>query len=406
MEKTIYSVKQLNSYIKGLIDSDQFLSDVKVEGEVGNCSYNSSGHIYFSIKENNDVINCVMFKSNAMKLKFKIEQGQKIVLRGRVSVYEPHGKYQLYVSTAEPAGEGDLYRKYELLKKELEERGLFSDMYKKAIPKYSLKVGIATSATGSVIQDIRNVTQRRNKYVQLILKPTMVQGVQAAKSIVNSIRALDAMDLDVIIVGRGGGSLEDLWCFNEEIVAQAIFDCKTPIISAVGHETDFSISDFVADLRAPTPSAAAELAVFEYEKFINDLERVKLDLKNQLTNKITNYKNRIKMLEAKINSKSPMSKLVTYKQMISDLREKISMTFENKFAKKKHSLQMLTQRLEGLSPLNKIGNGYLYATTNRGALNSTKDIKVDDMISMILKDGNVEAKVTDIIDGENYGKEK
>ena len=257
MEKSIYSVKQLNSYIKNILEADPFLKNITVQGEVGNCNYHGSGHIYFTIKENTDVINCIMWKGNASKLKFRMEPGQQIVIKGYVGVYEAQGKYQLYANEIEPAGLGDLYQKYEKLKAELEERGLFSDMYKKPIPKYSLKIGVATSETGAVINDIINVTSRRNKYVQLYLKPTAVQGELAAQSIVNSIKFLDEQNLDVIIVGRGGGSLEDLWCFNEEIVAQAIFDCQTPIISAVGHETDFSISDFVADLRAPTPSAAA-----------------------------------------------------------------------------------------------------------------------------------------------------
>ena len=427
MEKSVYSVKQLNKYIKNTLESDPFLSNITVQGEVGNCNYHSSGHIYFSIKENTDVINCIMWKGNAAKLKFKMEPGQQIVIKGYVGVYEAQGKYQLYANEIEPAGLGDLYQKYEKLKAELEERGLFSEMYKKPIPKYSLKIGVATSETGAVVNDIINVTSRRNPYVQLYLKPTMVQGEQAAQSIVNSIKFLDEQDLDVIIVGRGGGTLEDLWCFNEEIVAQAIFDAKTPIISAVGHETDFSISDFVADLRAPTPSAAAEIAVFEFEEFENTLDRYKVAFRNQIDGKLRAYKNKTEVYESRIEKFSPMSKLTTYKQLISEYRDKLSYSFNDKFAeakraipdyrknlkklfddkftRRKHTLQLFIEKLEGLSPLEKISRGFAYVSGADGPIVSTKDVDVGDDISLIIKDGKIDAKVSGKQDGEIYGKE-
>ncbi len=427
MEQSVYSVKQLNSYIKNTLESDPFLSNITVQGEVGNCNYHGSGHIYFSIKENTDVINCIMWKGNAAKLKFRIEPGQQIVIKGYVGVYEAQGKYQLYANDIEPAGLGDLYQKYEKLKAELEERGLFSEMYKKPIPRYSLKIGVATSKTGAVVNDIINVTTRRNPYVQLYLKPTVVQGELAAQSIVNSIKFLDEQDLDVIIVGRGGGSLEDLWCFNEEIVAQAIFDAKTPIISAVGHETDFSISDFVADLRAPTPSAAAELAVFEFDEFQNMLERYRMTFRNYIDNKIESYKNKSKIYESKIEQFSPMSKLTTYKQLISEKRDKLAYTFndkfsetkrlipdykdnlkkyfDDKFVRRKHTLQLFIEKLEGLSPLEKISRGFAYVSGADGPIVSTKDVDIGDDISLIIKDGKIDAKVSGKQDGEIYGKE-
>ena len=427
MEQSVYSVKQLNSYIKNTLENDPFLKNLTVQGEVGNCNYNRSGHVYFTIKENTDVINCVMWKGNVAKLKFKIEPGQQIVVKGYVGVYEAQGKYQLYANEVEPAGLGDLYKKYEKLKAELEERGMFSEMYKKPIPKYSLKIGVATSETGAVINDIINVSSRRNPYVQIYLKPTMVRGELAAQSIVNSIKYLDEQDLDVIIIGRGGGSLEDLWCFNEEIVAQAIFDCQTPIISAVGHETDFSISDFVADLRAPTPSAAAEIAVFEYDEFINTLERYKLTFRNQIDGKLESYKNRVEVYESKIEKHSPMAKLTTYKQLISEYRDKLSYNFNDKFAeakrmipdyknnlknyfndkflRRKHTLQLFIEKLEGLSPLEKISRGFAYVSGADGPIVSTKDVDVGDDISLIIKDGKIDAKVSGKQDGEIYGKE-
>ena len=421
MEKSVYSVKQLNKYIKNTLENDPFLSNITVQGEVGNCNYHGSGHIYFSIKENTDVINCIMWKGNAAKLKFRIEPGQQIVIKGYVGVYEAQGKYQLYANEIEPAGLGDLYQKYEKLKAELEERGLFSDMYKKPIPKYSLKIGIATSETGAVVNDIINVTTRRNPYVQLYLKPTVVQGELAAQSIVNSIKYLDEQDLDVIIVGRGGGSLEDLWCFNEEIVAQAIFDAKTPIISAVGHETDFSISDFVADLRAPTPSAAAELAVFRIDEFD------KMAIRSEIDGKLELYRNKIEVYESKVEKHSPMAKLNTYKQLISEYRDKLSYSFNDRFAeakrmvpdykerlkkyfddkflRRKHTLQLFIEKLEGLSPLEKISRGFAYVSGADGPIVSTKDVNVGDDISLIIKDGKIDAKVSGKQDGEIYGKE-
>ena len=424
MEQSVYSVKQLNSYIKNTLENDPFLMNVSVQGEVGDCT--DRGHIYFSIKENKDVIKCVMFSNQAKGLKFKLETGQKVIVKGRIGVYEPYGTYQLYANEIEPAGEGDLYKKYEKLKAELEERGMFSEMYKKPIPKYSLKIGVATSETGAVINDIINVSSRRNPYVQIYLKPTMVQGELAAQSIVNSIKYLDEQDLDVIIIGRGGGSLEDLWCFNEEIVAQAIFDCQTPIISAVGHETDFSISDFVADLRAPTPSAAAEIAVFEYDEFINTLERYKLTFRNQIDGKLESYKNRVEVYESKIEKHSPMAKLTTYKQLISEYRDKLSYNFNDKFAeakrmipdyknnlknyfndkflRRKHTLQLFIEKLEGLSPLEKISRGFAYVSGADGPIVSTKDVDVGDDISLIIKDGKIDAKVSGKQDGEIYGK--
>lgn len=470
MEKSIYSVKQLNSYIKNILETDPFLKSITVQGEVGNCNYHGSGHIYFTIKENTDVINCIMWKGNASKLKFRMEPGQQIVIKGYVGVYEAQGKYQLYANEIEPAGLGDLYQKYEKLKAELEERGLFSEMYKKPIPKYSLKIGVATSETGAVINDIINVTSRRNKYVQLYLKPTAVQGELAAQSIVNSIKFLDEQDLDVIIVGRGGGSLEDLWCFNEEIVAQAIFDAKTPIISAVGHETDFSISDFVADLRAPTPSAAAELAVFEYDEFVNTLERYRTTFRNYIDIKIDAYKNKTEVYESKIEKFSPMSKLNTYKQQVSEYSDKMQYVFHNLIQKTKrdvkddikyicnsmmdivnheknslviqkkdihncfsshlnqfknklnnnetnlkhhysnnknevkNKLKVLIEKINALSPLERISKGYAYVSGTEGPVYSVDNINIGDEVSLIIKDGKILTKVIDKEKGEKYVK--
>ena len=274
----VYSVTQVNSYIKNMFVQDFLLRRISVKGEVSNCKYHSSGHIYFTLKDSGGTLSAVMFAGQRKGLGFRLAEGQQVVVKGTVDVYERDGRYQLYASEIELAGRGDLYVRFEKLLRELEEMGMFAAQYKRPIPRYAMSVGIVTAPTGAAIRDIINISRRRNPYVQLILYPALVQGQGARESIVNGIRTLDAMGLDVLIVGRGGGSIEDLWAFNEEEVARAIFACETPVISAVGHETDVTVADYVADLRAPTPSAAAELAVFDYARFAADLEARKRKL--------------------------------------------------------------------------------------------------------------------------------
>lgn len=251
---------------------------ISVSGEISNCKYHSSGHIYFTLKDSSGIIQAVMFAGNRRGLTFHMKEGDNVVVTGSIEVYERDGKYQLYASEITLAGAGDLYLKYEALKKELEEMGMFAAEYKQEIPKYARTIGIVTASTGAAVRDIYNIAQRRNPYVQLILYPALVQGEGAAQSIVNGIHAMEQLKPDVLIVGRGGGSIEDLWAFNEEIVARAVFDCPIPVISAVGHETDTTIADYVADLRAPTPSAAAELAVFDVRDFYETMEQYRLQM--------------------------------------------------------------------------------------------------------------------------------
>ncbi|MEE1028878.1 MAG: exodeoxyribonuclease VII large subunit, partial [Agathobacter sp.] len=264
MTKNVYTVGQVNNYIKNMFAQDFLLHRISIKGEVSNCKYHSSGHIYFTLKDSAGTISAIMFAGNRRGLNFQMKEGDKVIVTGSVEIYERSGSYQIYAREIELDGEGNLYLKFEALKRELEEMGMFAPEYKQPIPKYSKRIGIVTAPTGAAVQDIRNISYRRNPYVQLILYPALVQGDGAAESIVNGIRALEHIGVDVIIVGRGGGSIEDLWAFNEEIVARAIFDCQIPVISAVGHETDWTIADYVADMRAPTPSAAAELAVYDY----------------------------------------------------------------------------------------------------------------------------------------------
>ena len=291
MARNVYTVKQVNSYIKNMFTQDFMLNRIYVKGEVSNCKYHTSGHIYFSLKDESGTIACVMFAGQRGGLSFHMREGQQIIVLGSVNVYERTGSYQLYAQEIRLDGEGTLYEKYQMLKQELEEMGMFAPEYKKAIPRYAKRIGVVTAPTGAAVRDIMNISARRNPYVQLLLYPAQVQGEGAKESIVRGIRMLETKNVDVIIVGRGGGSIEDLWAFNEEIVARAIFDCPIPVISAVGHETDTTIADYVADLRAPTPSAAAELAVFDIQDFygnigqyriqMNRLMKAKLDIRKQ-----------------------------------------------------------------------------------------------------------------------------
>lgn len=397
--ESVYTVGQVNNYIKGLFNQDFQLRRIYVKGEVSNCKYHTSGHIYFSLKDKTGVLSAVMFAGNRSGLKFKLEEGQNVVVLGNITVYERDGKYQLYAKEIILEGAGLLYQRFEQLKVELSEMGLFDPMYKKPIPKYALKVGICTAMTGAAIQDIINISRRRNPYVQLSLYPCLVQGEEASRSIVNGIHCLDEMNLDTIIVGRGGGSIEDLWAFNEEIVAKAIFDCNTPIISAVGHETDTTIADYVADMRAPTPSAAAELAIFDYNEFLNKLSGAKQTLSYWLQMKLENKKNLLNQYETKLQLYSPMTMLQSKKQYTSDLNEKLIDIMNQLLIDRKHKLQLYSERLKGLSPLERISKGYAYVSDSKGnALVSVSDVEIEEEVTLIIRDGKINAKV--------IGKEK
>lgn len=398
--KSVYSVSQVNSYIKNMFTQDFVLNSIYIKGEVSNCKYHTSGHIYFSLKDKGGVISGVMFAGNRGGLNFTLKEGQDVIVLGSVSVYEKSGSYQVYAKQIMLDGAGQLYQKYEELKKELEEMGMFDIMYKQPIPKYATKIGICTASTGAAIQDIRNISSRRNPYVQLYLYPAIVQGENAVANIVQGLRYLDEMDMDVIIVGRGGGSIEDLWAFNEEAVARTIFNMKTPVISAVGHETDTTIADYVADLRAPTPSAAAELAVFDYNEFKNKLFQYKRTLENKLEREIQKNRILVKNYEARVNYASPKNQLLTKKQYVDELFTKMENLFKNKLTNDKHTLGILAERLNGLSPLNKLSNGYAYITDdNLHTITSVGQIDVGEKVLLNLKDGKVTSVVEKIEKG-------
>lgn len=388
-----YTVTALNNYIKNIFTMDAGLNNIYVKGEVSNCKYHTSGHIYFTIKDVTGQIACVMFAGHRTGLSFRLEEGISVIVYGNVSIYERDGKYQLYARAITRDGKGILYQKYEELKKILQLKGYFDVAHKKGIPQYAKKVGVVTAKTGAALQDIINVSRRRNPWVQLYLAPAYVQGEAAASSIVEAIKVLEKENVDVIIVGRGGGSIEDLWAFNEEIVAKAVYDCSIPVISAVGHETDTTIIDYVADMRAPTPSAAAELAVFDYMNYEQILSEYKYILNSKIKHKVDEIKNKIENIAVKLKYCSPEYKLLQYKQNSIDYDNKLNQTIQNKVKDIKYQLDMYIEKLNGLSPINKLKSGYSMVTCNDKIIKSVEGIKKGDEVNIALLDGELVAKV-------------
>lgn len=406
MAKNVYSVRQVNAYIKNMFVQDFMLNRIYVKGEISNCKYHTSGHIYFSLKDESGAIACVMFAGDRRGLAFRMQEGQKVIVLGSVSVYERDGKYQLYAKEVVLDGEGALYQRYEQLKRELEEMGMFAPEYKQPIPFYSRRIGIVTAPTGAAIRDIMNIARRRNPYVQLILYPALVQGEAAAASIVRGIQTLDAYGVDVMIVGRGGGSIEDLWAFNEEIVARAIFECRTPVISAVGHETDTTIADYVADLRAPTPSAAAELAVADYRQLISGIELFGSQLTDRMEQKIQRYRQMLENRILRMQQLSPKQQLNEKRQYADDLLEKLRQSMRWKIEDRRHQMQLCAGRLEGCSPLKKLQQGYSYTETADGmALHSIGQVHPGDLITVHVTDGRILARAEQTESLERNGQD-
>ncbi len=403
--RNVYSVKQVNAYIKNMFTQDFMLNRVYVKGEVSNCKYHTSGHIYFSLKDESGSIACIMFAGQRSGLGFRMQDGQQVIVLGNVTTYERDGRYQLYAKEIILDGAGILHEKFEALKKELSEMGMFAPEYKQPIPKYAKKVGVVTAPTGAAIRDIMNVSARRNPYVQLILYPALVQGEGAAASIVKGIELLDKQGVDVIIVGRGGGSIEDLWAFNEEIVARAIFHCQTPIISAVGHETDTTIADYVSDLRAPTPSAAAELAVFEYQVLKNFMDEKKIKLRRTVLQKIQVERMKLERYQLKLNYLHPRNKLQEQQQKCVELEQKLRSLFEKKLSLAKQALAIKIERMKGLSPLTKLNQGFSYVTTEEGiTVKSVAGVEKGERLSIYVTDGVVKAKVEEAVKEEYNGR--
>lgn len=401
--RNIYTVAQINSYIKNMFTQDYLLRLVYVKGEVSNCKYHSSGHIYFTLKDEKGTIACVMFAGNRSGLSFQLREGQRVVVGGTIDVYERDGKYQLYAKEIILDGTGLLYEKYEQLKKELEEMGMFASEYKQAIPKYIKTIGVVTAPTGAAVRDIINIAKRRNPYIQIILYPAIVQGDQAPASIVNGIRALEQLGVDVMIVGRGGGSIEDLWAFNEKEVAQAVFDCTVPIISAVGHETDTTIIDFVSDKRAPTPSAAAELAVYEYELLMRQIAGYRDTLNLYMHKQLEREQNKLGSFKMQLRYLSPSNQLQDKRTYCMKLEDKLEFLMKRQLTDRKHQLAIYIEKLKGLSPLDKLGQGYAFVENGQGqVINDVAQVSRGDEINIHLINGRILAKTMEI-EETDYG---
>lgn len=416
-EKNVYSVGQVNRYIKNMFAEDFFLRNIAVTGEISNLKYHSSGHIYFTLKDAEGEIKGIMFRGKAVGLKFRMKDGDKVIISGSIEVYDKGGTYQIYANTIQLAGAGDLYLRFEELKKELAEMGMFAPEYKKPIPKFARRVGIITAPTGAAVRDIIQISKRRNPYVELILCPTLVQGEGAVASICESIARMDALGLDVLIVGRGGGSIEDLWAFNEEEVARAIFGCNTPVISAVGHETDTTIADYVADLRAPTPSAAAELAVFDMGLLEANLADNRARMQNAMQMRLQEARIRVAQHGKHLSLLSPKNQLNQKRQRLAEVERRVAelmerrieearmrlealqsampTAMETKLIDRRHRLEMVAARLDGASPVKKFAQGYSYVVDDNGKnVSGANDVNIGDSLQIYLREGKLGVEVT------------
>lgn len=399
----VYTVKQVNSYIKNMFKQDFLLNSVSVKGEISNCKYHTSGHIYFTLKDADAALSVIMFASQAAKLAFKLKDGMSVVVSGRVDVFDAAGKYQLYANTVQQEGIGELYQKFEQLKQYYEDMGYFAKEYKRPLPAFTKKLGVVTSKTGAAVQDIMNISQRRNPYIQIVLYPAYVQGEHAKQSIVRGITRLDKMGLDCIIVGRGGGSIEDLWAFNEPEVVEAVFNASTPVISAVGHETDFTLTDFVADMRAPTPSAAAELAVTEVAAVENRIYEYERRLKQQMMYSLSAKRDYLERLKLQMEYLNPVNQIYDKRQRLMNMEDKLNMLIKRCAAENRNRLRLYASKLDGLSPLRKLDMGYGYIENSEGnRIVSAGQVSSDDEITVYLKDGSIRSKVIEV--GEAWQK--
>ena len=398
MEKQVYSVTQLNNYIKNMVQSDFFLSHVCIRGEVSNYrGAGASGHIYFTLKDDGGEVSVAMWRSKRGGIKGEFKNGDSVIVTGSVDVYPPRGTYQIIASTIEPQGLGDLFVRFEALKKELSEMGMFAEEYKKPVPEYINTLGVVTAETGAAVRDIIKTAKSRNPYVRIILSPALVQGDGAAASIVSAIERLDALHPDVMIVGRGGGSIEDLWAFNEESVARAIFEAETPVISAVGHETDTTIADFVADKRAHTPTAAAEMAVFSYSDFEDRLEGGRDRLCELMERRLGYVRLRLLNDSQRLKAKSPDAQLLKLKSDMRTISLGLKSSMERILALHRRRLAVFAERLDGRSPAKKLSAGYAFVKDGEGKrLRSVEQVKKGDRITLNVSDGEIVSEVCDV----------
>lgn len=391
MKLKTLSVGEVNNYVKKLVENDFILKNLNVKGEISNLKFHSSGHIYFSLKDENSKVNCIMFKNNAVNLDFRLEEGMKVEIKARLGVYHKEGTYQLYCENIKKAGIGELFEEFHKLKKELSEEGIFDEKYKRALPKFPKRIGIITARTGAAVRDIINVIQRRNKSLDIILYPAKVQGENAADSIIEGIRYFNnEKSVDVIILGRGGGSIEELWAFNNKELAYEIFNSRIPIVSAVGHEVDFTISDFVSDMRAPTPSAAGELVSPSLQEMINDLVNKKEFLHRAIDRKFLNSKRDVDLLYKGLKGNNPKHIIEKRIKEVNSLEEKLNFLGKRKIDKAKDELIALNSILQTLNPLNTLGRGYSVIMDKEDkVLNEVSELKKNDMVKVIMKDGSV-----------------
>ncbi len=414
MDKTVLTVSELTSYLQGVLRREELLSDLWVAGEISNFHKHYSGHCYFTLKDKESRLRAVFFKGQAEKIKFKMEDGLDVMARGFIDIYKQRGEYQLYVQDMEPAGVGALHLAFEQLKKKLEEEGLFAEEHKKPLPPFPQKVGVVSSASGAAIKDILAVFRRRSAGTSLLLAPARVQGDGAGEEIANALEKLSRTDVDVIIVTRGGGSLEELWAFNEEVLARAIYACPVPVISAVGHERDFTIADFVADSRAPTPSAAAEMVVPDHREIIKDIKEYRRRLKKGLFDLLERRENELETLRQKRIFLRPLEEIIERRQQIlDDLETKMATKIKHDQQMERERLQTRVARLEGLSPLKILGLGYSICTDISGekVYKDYRQLKKEDRVKIIFSRGEAEANVVSTRDNQdkedgNGGKAK
>ena len=391
----VLSVSQINFYIKSIIENDGSLQFVLVTGEISNLTvHQRSGHIYLSLKDSNSIISAVMFAGNARRLKFRLENGMKVICRGRISVYEPSGRYQLYIEDMQPDGVGALTLAFEQLKKSLAQKGLFDNAHKKPLPKFPKTIGVITSPTGAAVQDITNIIRRRFPSADIVLAPVLVQGESAPEQLVRAVNKFSASKIaDVVIIGRGGGSAEDLWAFNDEQLAYAVYNCETPIISGVGHETDFTVCDFVADVRASTPSAAAELAVPDRQELMSYYFKQKQYISAMLDRKIKTAQLRLENQQRRMSASSPKLKAEQLEKQLSAKSEKLTRFMNIYISNKENKLVAAKGKLDGLNPLNVLNRGYAIAEKDEKIITSSKQLKDGDDFTVILSDGKINAKV-------------
>ena len=394
----VSTVSQVNMYIKNMFVRDYALRQLRVKGEISNCKYHSSGHIYFTIKDQSSQLSCVMFATYTRGLAFRMKEGQSVIVSGNISVYERDGKYQMYAMSVTQDGVGKLYEEYEKLKKRLLAEGLFDDSKKKKIPRFAQKIGVVTAQTGAVIQDIRNVSNRRNPYVQIILYPAKVQGKDAHQTIIKGLQYFEKTDVDIVIIGRGGGSIEDLWAFNQEELAYAIAACTKPVISAVGHETNTTIADYAADLRAPTPSAAAELAVFSYRDYEIALQEYRYTLNRYMENVLQIKRLQLKQYETVLSHASPKDLIAQRRLFLAECADRMTYLIEQKILSAKHQLALYAEELKGLSPLQKLQDGYSYVENAQGKnVNQVKNLTKGEILTVKMTDGQAKVSVEEII---------